>query len=59
MWLGYNSRPRQVQLPEPSDDKLRELVKVLAYAGLEIRGKDLRGKVLGLPGDTADIQVYA
>jgi len=29
VWLGLNSHPKPVQLPEPSLEKLRTLVKVL------------------------------
>lgn len=42
VWLGYNSRPRETILPEPSRDKLRHLIDVLQGAGIEVRGKDLR-----------------
>jgi len=43
VWLGYNSRPRQVSLPEPSEEKLAELATILTRQGIAIRGKDLRG----------------
>ena len=43
VWLGLNSRPKQVQLPEPSPEKIHELVRILAGAGIEVRFKDLRG----------------
>ena len=43
VWLGYNSRPAQVQLPEPHPDKLRTLVRTLASAAITVRPKDLRG----------------
>lgn len=49
VWLGYNSRPKTIQLPEPSPGKLRELVAALASAGVPIRPKDLRGVYLGIP----------
>ena len=49
VWLGLNSRPKAVQLPEPSPQKLRELVKRLKDANIEIRGKELRGLKLGIP----------
>lgn len=48
VWLGLNSRPESVTLPEPSEKKLHTLVKVLKNAGVEIRGKALRGLNLGL-----------
>jgi hypothetical protein len=48
VWLGLNSKPK-VKLPEPSPQKLRKLVKVLVRAGIEVRGKELRGLDLGIP----------
>ena len=49
VWLGYNSRHTQVQVPEPSEDKFRELVRMLAIAGVQIRGKELRGVEIDSP----------
>jgi DNA repair photolyase len=49
VWLGLNSKPEALELPEPSPQKLRKLVKVLVRAGIEIRGKELRGLDLGIP----------
>jgi len=43
VWLGFNSRPKQVILPEPPTDKLQEFVRILATEGIEVRGKQLRG----------------
>ncbi len=43
VWLGYNSRPKQVNLPEPSKDKLLELINIIHSNGIKIKGKDLRG----------------
>jgi len=43
VWLGFNSRPRQVQLPEPSDKKLIAFAQALKRAGIQIQKKDLRG----------------
>ena len=43
VWLGFNSKPKQVQLPEPSVEKLLEFVEALKEAGIQIKGKDLRG----------------
>lgn len=48
VWLGFNSRDKQVHLPEPSPDKLREFVGTLTRHGIEVRGKKLRG--INLPG---------
>ena len=48
VWLGLNSKEASVQLPEPSEEKLRALVQKLKQAGVAIRGKTLRGLDLGL-----------
>ncbi len=59
VWLGYNSRPAEARLPEPSAGKLRAFIRMLTKAGVSIRPKDLRGMRLGLsascgmPGDHA------
>jgi len=50
VWLGYNSRPRQVTLPEPSEAKVRAFVRALQTAGVPVRPKDLRG--IDLPSET-------
>jgi len=43
VWYGYNSKPEAVQLPEPSRDKSQRFVDSLIIAGIEVKGKDLRG----------------
>jgi hypothetical protein len=43
VWIGYNSRPKQVQLPEPSPEKTKQLADILKSNGIEVRGKELRG----------------
>ena len=43
IWIGFNSRPKQVDLPEPSAGKVERLIHGLRAAGIEIRAKDLRG----------------
>ncbi len=43
VWLGFNSRPKQVQLPEPSAAKIKALARNLKKAGIDVRGKELRG----------------
>jgi len=43
VWFGYNSNPDKVQLPEPSEEKSQEFVDLLKAAGVEVRGKSLRG----------------
>ena len=52
VWLGYNSRPEQISLPEPSEAKLRTFVKSLVDGKILIKGKDLRGIDLGIPQET-------
>jgi protein gp37 len=42
VWLGFNSRPKQVRLPEPSEKKLGQFISELKLAGIEIKGKELR-----------------
>ena len=48
VWLGFNSRPRSVSLPEPSKEKMLALAKRLKKAGIEVRGKELWGLDLGV-----------
>jgi len=43
VWIGYNSRPKQVKLPEPFEKKLTGFINDLNMAGIQIKGKDLRG----------------
>ena len=54
VWLGYNSRPTHVKLPEPPIEKLRELVMILTYAGVKIKAKELRGLSLDSMMDDSD-----
>jgi len=42
VWFGFNSKPNQVHLPEPSEEKAQEFVDQLKEAGIEVRGKSLR-----------------
>ena len=53
VWIGYNSKPGSVTLPEPSPDKLRGFIGMLIEAGIEIRGKELRGITLPPRNDGA------
>ena len=46
VWLGFNSKPESVTLPEPSEEKVQELVNRLTDAGIAIRPKTMRGVVL-------------
>jgi len=43
VWLGFNSKPKSVTLPEPSEEKVQELAERLSKAKIEVRGKTLRG----------------
>jgi len=43
VWLGYNSRPKQVTLPEPSKKKMRKLIEGIRDNNIRIKGKELRG----------------
>ena len=42
VWIGFNTRPEQVDIPEPSEDQVKRLIKDLMDAGIEVKGKDLR-----------------
>jgi len=43
VWMGYNSKPNRVRLPEPSLKKTAQLIEMLKASGIEVRGKNLRG----------------
>ncbi|MFC1596747.1 hypothetical protein ACFL5Q_02265 [Planctomycetota bacterium] len=43
VWLGFNSKAESVTIPEPSPEKVLKLMQMLTHAGIEIRGKELRG----------------
>jgi hypothetical protein len=44
VYLGFNSHPKAVHLPEPSAEKFLEFRRLLQEAGFEVRDKDLRGR---------------
>jgi DNA repair photolyase len=46
VWLGFNSKPKQLVLPEPTPEKVRALIRALGKAGVPVKGKDLRGMVI-------------
>jgi hypothetical protein len=46
VWLGFNSKPESVALPEPTPEKVQKFAGLLRKAGIEIRGKQLRGVVI-------------
>ena len=43
VWVGFNSHPKSVKLPEPSNEKLVALLDNIDGMGIEVRTKDLRG----------------
>lgn len=43
VWLGYNSQPKSVSLPEPDTTKMSALMNALKGSGIAIKEKDLRG----------------
>ncbi len=47
VWLGYNSHPRALDLPEPEPNKVLSFADRLQRAGVKIRGKELRDTNLG------------
>ena len=46
IWTGFNSKPKSVALPEPSEEKTQRLIDALVEAGMTVRGKETRGIVL-------------
>lgn len=42
VWIGYNSRSKQVKLPEPSLEKTQLLIAELRSHGIEVREKQMR-----------------
>lgn len=42
VWLGYNSRPKQVQMPEPDEEKIVRFITELKKNNIPIKAKDLR-----------------
>jgi len=43
VWIGYNSRPKHIQLPEPSETKLKDFIISLWNNNIQVKPKDLRG----------------
>jgi len=43
VWIGYNSKPHLVRLPEPCPEKTAELIRLLTKSGVDVRGKNLKG----------------
>jgi len=46
VYIGFNSKPKQVTLPEPSEEKVRKLINNMREHGIEVRGKELRNIIL-------------
>lgn len=42
VWLGYNSRPKQVQIPEPDEEKMIRFIIELKKNNIPIKAKELR-----------------
>src|SRR3989339_1140300 len=42
VWIGYNSREKQVKLPEPSLEKTNKFIAELRRKGIEVREKAIR-----------------
>ena len=42
IWLGYNSRPKQVQMPEPDVEKMVKFIIELRKNNIPITAKELR-----------------
>jgi len=43
VWIGYNSKPNLIRLPEPSLEKTARLIRLLEGGGVDVRGKNLKG----------------
>lgn len=44
VWIGFNSRPKEVHLPEPSRERTQQLIEYLDNSNIVVRKKDLRGR---------------
>ena len=42
IWIGYNSKPRAVNLPEPPREKTLRFIETLEAHGIEVRRKTMR-----------------
>jgi len=42
VYIGFNTQPEAVRLPEPSDDDVVRLITELREAGIDVRTKDMR-----------------
>jgi len=41
VWLGYNSRPKEIRLNEPSREKVDQLIQRLRSNGIEVKEKEM------------------
>ena len=55
VWLGFNSKPESVELPEPPVEKVQELANELIGTGIEVRGVKLRALSSAGPTGRADV----
>ena len=46
VWFGFNSKRKQIQLPEPSRSKAQDFVDILKSNGIVVKGKKLLGVVI-------------
>jgi hypothetical protein len=46
VWIGFNSKQKQVTIPEPDETKVHQFITYLRENGVEVRGKELRGITL-------------
>lgn len=42
VWFGFNSKPKAVQLPEPSQEKAQEFIDILEGHEIIVKGKTIR-----------------
>jgi hypothetical protein len=47
VWIGYNSKPNLVRLPEPNLEKTITLIRLLEASGIQVKAKDLRSALSG------------
>jgi len=43
IWIGFNSHPKSMQLPEPTEEDVRLMIDHRRSSGVEVRGRPLRG----------------
>lgn len=42
VWIGFNSRPEFISVPEPTNEKVAALIEILEGKGIKVKRKDLR-----------------